>query len=118
MNRNSNLCGVLALVTAIGSSGYALTAQANSQQSPQSCYIQNQAGQQVDLSSICGKPSMESPLDKIDANTPVPIEMVGSDKPSARWNMIPNLQNAPDQGKTYKQAPPTQVQILGGQDAK
>ena len=118
MHRNSLLFSALALVAAIGSAGYALTAQANTQQSPQNCYMQNQFGQQVDLSNICGKSSAETPPVKIDANTPIPIDLVGSDKPSRLWNTIPDLKNPPNRGKTYKQAPPTQVEVLSGQDAK
>lgn len=118
MHRNYLLFSALTLVVSIGSAAYALTAQANVQQSSENCYMQNKFGYQVDLSTICGRSSEATPTVKIDANTPVPIDLVGSDKPSALWNTIPDLKNPPSQGRTYKQAPPTQVEVLSGQEAK
>jgi hypothetical protein len=113
--------GVLTFITASVSVGQALTAQANitqtdGQPNTEDCYMQTQEGVVIQLSKICGKSPADATLSNamLDPNTPIQIELVGSEKPSALWNTIPDSPNAPTKGATYKPAPPQKVQLIEG----
>jgi hypothetical protein len=96
------------LLGLIVSSSLAITAlwprsQAVAQSSSDSvCQLTTTDGQSFDLSQLCGKSSSLPTMISIDPNTPVPVQMVGKDKPSALWDSLPDLPTPPEAGKTHK----------------
>jgi hypothetical protein len=99
--RKTFLCLSIAATTLAAAS----VAYANSANDQSFCQLKKSSGQTVDLTRICGQSPMAAPAAApktlhIDPNQPANIIMVGSDQPSALWNSVPNLPNAPKAGAT------------------
>jgi hypothetical protein len=94
MRKQTIVLGVVAAAIAAGSFAYASRANDKS-----ICQMNKTSGQTVDLAKICGQ-SPSAAIDRIDPNQPAQIIMVGSDRPSALWNSVPDLPEPPKAGKT------------------
>lgn len=64
------------------------------------CQLTTTDGQNLDLSQLCGKSNNATTMISIDPNTPIPVQMVGREKPSELWNSLPDLPTPPEAGKT------------------
>ncbi|MBE9033425.1 hypothetical protein IQ266_27215 [filamentous cyanobacterium LEGE 11480] len=121
MRKQLIFVGIISALTTVTAATVGLSMQSNVQAHDSSCYMKSQDGKLTDLSSICGKSSNAAQSEELDPDTPITIKLPSSDKPSALWNTVPDLPNAPQQGETYLQDEPTQAQRVdatSGQSAQ